>query len=120
MTVTNVGQATANNVTPVAFTVSGSSTYVFDGGPVPNSLTLPAGTSGSFTWRYRGITEGALLFTANAAGLDANSGFAASTTIAAQSNVVDVVSTDPKLRSWVTVVPNIVNQNQIYCCFKCK
>ena len=114
MTVTNTGQASANNVTPVAFTVSGSSTYVYDGGPVPNSLTLSAGASGSFTWLYRGITEGTLVFTGKAAGLDANSGFAVSTTVTAQSNIVDVVSLDPKLRTWVTVVPNTVNQNQRY------
>src|SRR5581483_1297603 len=69
VTVTNGGQAAAL----VSPSLSTGPTASVMGSPVPGVATIAAGQSQTFHVTVSASAEGALLFTANAAGLDANS-----------------------------------------------
>ncbi len=69
--VTNNGTAEASNVFPAGLSVPvGASLVGLPDGPVPASpLTLAAGQSAEFTWRYVGQAPGTVQFSVNASGL---------------------------------------------------
>src|SRR5256885_513602 len=71
VTVLNAGQATARLVSPALDT--GMHAAVF-GVPAPGAATIASGETQTFHLTVRASTEDTLLFTATAAGLDANSG----------------------------------------------
>ncbi len=78
MTVTNTGASVANNVNGNALYTTAAST----GGAI--QLTTPAlagsiasGASASFTWEYLAAGTGSVIFSGNASGVDALSGFPA-------------------------------------------
>jgi len=74
MTVTNNGEAGALNVTPSAINYSGTGSVSIISGPVPVSINLPGGASGSFTWTYSANGAGSISFNGNSSGVDENSG----------------------------------------------
>ncbi|HDQ26601.1 MAG TPA: hypothetical protein ENN43_07670, partial [bacterium] len=73
LTVTNTGQAGANNVAP-ELNLIGSAGYFLDDGPSPASTSIGGGLSAEFTWIYLMQSGGNLQFNGRAAGQDANSG----------------------------------------------
>lgn len=73
MTVANVGQSPAKNVSPEPLTLSAPGTATLVSGPTPTTADLEKGASTAFTWTYRAETRGVVSFTGGARGLDGNS-----------------------------------------------
>ncbi|MGD2205182.1 MAG: Ig-like domain-containing protein [Anaerolineae bacterium] len=108
MTVTNTGQANAQNVNPSALTMSGTAAFVSGPGGAP--AVIPGGTSAQFTWTYQATAVGAVNWTGNASGADANSGAPVSSANCS-SNDVDVYGA-AFLVSSIIAAPDAVGQNE--------
>ena len=113
MTVSNTGGYSSNEVIPAGFNIGGSCPYLLQMGPSPTSATITANSYAVFTWLFRPIGTGTIYFTASAQGTDAESGLPVVSN-ATTSNVVDVMPNYPVINSWISVIPNTVNINQIY------
>jgi len=75
LTVTNAGTAAADGVDAAWFTIAGTGGATKADGPLPSfPVTIPGGTSLTFTWTYTGSVAGTIAFTATATGTDHNSG----------------------------------------------
>jgi hypothetical protein len=113
LTVSNSGQATASNVSPVAALVSsdGSVTQVLT---ATGAVSLAAGASHSWSWTMSGtaVSVAPVSFSASVLSQDQNTGG----TLAALplgSNTVTVVNTNPLLTaSFVSVLPAVQTVNQ--------
>jgi uncharacterized repeat protein (TIGR01451 family) len=85
MTVTNVGQASAINVSPSSFMIPGTGWAVFISGPAPPFANIAGGMAQNFTWTFSAAATGIISFSGNASGTDANSGLVVSTSCSSNS-----------------------------------
>jgi len=84
LSVTNSGDADANNVTPeIGISGSGSISVVSE----PTPTNIAGSGSGYFTWIYSAVSSGNVVFTASATGIDENSGGVVSTGIKTSGSV---------------------------------
>ncbi len=74
MRVTNVGGEQIDGITPAALAFSGSGAVVLIGGPVPASLDLAPGASGTFAWTLAAETAGSFQAIGNCTGVGAVGG----------------------------------------------
>lgn len=78
LSVTNTGQATALSVA-VSMAASPASRVALLGGPTPAvPQNIAGGASVNFTWTFKALTSGSVVFTGTGSGWDANSGLAVS------------------------------------------
>ena len=114
MIVSNTGQATANNVTPSALTLSttGTASATYSSGPAPPSANITGGNSQTFTWIYTcnsGANGGTVTFSGNSTGTDANSG---NPIISNTDSATVTVETPANLVSSITAAPAFVSPGQ--------
>ncbi len=108
LAITNTGTGTAVDVSPAMTLNSGAALLILVSGPVPaGPLTINAGATQSFTWRYEAQKSGTVFLTAQANGVDATSG-ATVTASAAGSMTLQAVP-PPPYRGSVRVFPNPYN-----------
>ena len=103
MSVTNTGQAAANNTAPGNLFLSGTGTTVKEAGPAPANAIIPGGSSTVFTWTYSASGTGNVIFTGIAQGADANSGSITTSPVAANSLLVQK---DVGLTVSISALPN--------------
>ena len=88
MTVTNIGQSDALNVTPSALIVGGTGGVSFVSGPSPASATILAGGMWTFVWSYQATISGTVNWRGNASGTDAVFGNGVSSAFSTSNDVV--------------------------------
>ena len=104
MTVTNNGQAAANNIAlPTVLTVEGTGGAVRINGPLGLPANIAGGASAVFTWTYSAAGSGSVVFKATASAVDANSLMTVNSNQAA-SNVLNI-QTPASLSASVSAVP---------------
>ena len=112
MTVTNSGQATANDVIPSALAFTGAQTLTLTSGPVPVSAAINAGKRQDFRWVYTSARgdSGNIGVSGSASGKDHSSGESISSA-QVNSNFAKV-QTSPNLTATIAASPAQVSEGQ--------
>ena len=114
LTATNTGGADANGVTPFIQVNAGGALVLLDVSP-PGPVTIPSGSSQSFTWTYSVVGSGTVEFTATAVGTESVWGKAveaAATAVILPIKLVGAVAADPNpavVGDWMNVVLTVTN-----------
>jgi hypothetical protein len=74
LTVSNTGEATAAGVAPPATPLAGGTAVTITAAPPPGAVSIPGGTSVSWTWSWASVSPGVVTFGATVTGTDANAG----------------------------------------------
>ncbi len=101
LTVTNTGQAAANNAAPNPAVITGAAGYT----PIttPVASTIPGGGSVTFTWTYSMTGAGLFNFQTYAKGTDANSGVIVNSS--PSNNIIATVQQAAALASSISLSP---------------
>ncbi len=122
LTVTNVGTAQANNVTTVAMPfVNGTGALGLQTAPSLGIINLASGAAQSFTYTFSPTAVGSVVLTAQADGLDVNTGLNVTSTVASSNSMGIQLATSltasitaqplsAKVGDFITVVMTVNNE----------
>jgi len=111
LTVTNMGEAGANGVTPAVLVASGTGGAILKDGPSPvPPVVLAGGGAITFTWTLTAASAGSVWFSNTVTGSDANSGASVSTGVVV-SNSITVIAPALAAGLFVSTAQVLVGQD---------
>ena len=107
LTVTNIGESAAANVTPCTATTIGSGGIAL-GAPAPTSFEIPAGGSATIDWPITATAAGTVRIAACASGIDATT----NATVLSNTSTRDVTIKQPVVLVSTIGIPDMLGANQ--------